>query len=747
NDAPIDMTAASTGLRFDGDYRMTGDSTFFIGLLGGDQMIAKLPDQGLFIQCQDDSPPIIVMQSPALDITLPPTADLTIAADIKDDYGVASARLLVGDNDADPAVVTDSQQNFSPEPTEKIVHFALHLQPAEIVDSSSVTVQVSATDNRQLTDLSPDLGPQTAMGPRIRITFRDPKQIAEQQAAQTDRLTALLVQMLTKQVDLAGQTARIIPQQPATQPSNVDRDAMSQIHAGQIELRGLMHSTAATFPFDSTTLIIQKTLQMLELNPATEAVDLSAAIISEPVASQQMNEGDQLSVQQQTIISTLRALLAHLGVDPDAELKMAGYPGVQYPNRADAFKKLDEALKTYIQQQQHILAQMAPLVRNPVDNYDTQDKDKLNQLRQAEENLDAFMQAALADFSKNAEQDLSNPSLVKEMAAIYSDVTMAANALKQQPVQIAVPLEENGLEDAKELESNLQRWLSDTPDRTQWTQEDMLTKNDTPMPELPAQLQDMVGQLLEQQEDLDQQMEDANANWQDSMDKGVGWDAADGPIADMSAKGVTGNVLPNDNEMQGRSGEGRSGRSEGEFVGDTAVGKGGRNTPTRLEPTPFESGQIKDTSKDPVGGATGGGKISGEGSSGLEGPVPPEMKDMQRLASAEAQIRNAAERLNLQYQIDRYDNFKMAQSILLMRRLESDLDANRYENALRDRDVIVSDLQSSRLLVGGAISVAHDTTPTANTKTQKEINAATQGDYPPAWSAALQEYYRKLASQ
>jgi len=35
------------------------------------------------------------------------------------------------------------------------------------------------------------------------------------------------------------------------------------------------------------------------------------------------------------------------------------------------------------------------------------------------------------------------------------------------------------------------------------------------------------------------------------MDKGIGWNAADGPIADMSAKGVTGNALPNDNEMGG----------------------------------------------------------------------------------------------------------------------------------------------------------------------------------------------------
>lgn len=81
----------------------------------------------------------------------------------------------------------------------------------------------------------------------------------------------------------------------------------------------------------------------------------------------------------------------------------------------------------------------------------------------------------------------------------------------------------------------------------------------------------------------------------------------------MSAKGVTGNRLPNTNEIGGRSGEGRTGKASGEMVGEEAVGKGGRRTPSRLTPDPYMKGQIKDHSRDPVGGATGGGKESGEG--------------------------------------------------------------------------------------------------------------------------------------
>jgi hypothetical protein len=213
----------------------------------------------------------------------------------------------------------------------------------------------------------------------------------------------------------------------------------------------------------------------------------------------------------------------------------------------------------------------------------------------------------------------------------------------------------------------------------------------------------------------------------------------------MSAKGVTGNVLPNNNEMNGRSGEGRSGKSEGEFVGDTAVGKGGRNTPTRLDPTPFQKGQIKDTSKDPVGGATGGGKMSGEGGAGLEGPVPPEVQQaMQRLAQKQAEIRNSAERLNLQYKLGRYDNFKLMESSVMMRQVETDLEAGRYQNAMRRRDITLDALDTSHLLLGGEIHVEQDTTPSGNSKLQTDISDAMKGQLPAAWADALKEYYKKL---
>lgn len=166
---------------------------------------------------------------------------------------------------------------------------------------------------------------------------------------------------------------------------------------------------------------------------------------------------------------------------------------------------------------------------------------------------------------------------------------------------------------------------------------------DVPISELPKQLEDIVGELLDKEEEMSEDIEDVTSAWMDNLDKGAGWLAADGPISNMSAKGITGNMLPNQNEIGGRSGEGRTGRSHGQMVENEAWGKGGRETPTRLTPSTFESGSVKDHSTDPTGGATGGGKVAGSDAEGLRGPVPPELKQaLQRLSGNQAKVRQEA---------------------------------------------------------------------------------------------------------
>ncbi len=732
---PVPMTADSGRSAFAATFTAADDVTVAVLATDGTgQVIAKLPEATWTVHATHDAAPAIDMHWPTGDATATPTAAVRVSATLRDDYGLTGSRVLVGLG-ADGPLSPVSTAAYPPGTTAVELSSVLDLKPEQRQHGGSIRIQVEATDNRDLGDAG---GPQTTQSTVYTVLFRDPEVAAREQREQADQLRGILTAMLADQRALNTRTV-------AWHAGDAGR--MAGIGSGQADLRDRMKHTADTFAFDEADRVVQKALLVLSLNPAAGAVETAAALSREKDAARQATLSNQLRADQRRIASTLESLLAILSASPEPTTQPTSRPGDQLANR-DQLAKLDEQLKSFMKDQQRLLDQVAGLAKRPVDNWDDKDRKLAAELAQSQDKLDAFMKSVLSDFSKLAEQDMANASMAREAQAIYSEVTMAAGALKQQAVEIAVPAEENGLESAQELSSNLERWLSNTPDRQQWTQEDMPTKTDTPMPELPKDLQDMVGELMEQQEDLFDQMEDMNANITDSADKGIGWDAADGPIADMSAKGVTGNALPNNNEMGGRSGEGRSGRSQGEMVGDTAVGKGGRNTPTRLDPTAFQQGQIKDTSKDPVGGATGGGKLSGEGQAGLQGSVPGRtVEGMKRLATKQAELRNTADRLNLQYGLDRYDNFKLRQATSLMRQVETDLNANRYQNALRHRDVLVDDLDTSRLLLGSRVDVQQDTTPTTGIKLQKDLSDAMKGELPPAWSDPLKAYYKKLAAQ
>ena len=263
---------------------------------------------------------------------------------------------------------------------------------------------------------------------------------------------------------------------------------------------------------------------------------------------------------------------------------------------------------------------------------------------------------------------------------------MAEGALLKKSADIAVPLEQLGYEMAEELKTNLEKWLPDTPDRERWSQEESPTDADkeAPMAELPGELEDLIGELMEEEEDLFDEMEDVSSSAADSLTKGRL--DADGPFSNMSAKA---SPQPPAERQRDRaaSGEGRQGKSSGEFVGDEAVGKGGRRTPSRLTPDPNVAGEIKDRDRQPAGGATGGGKESGQGGEGLEGPVPrsPGQRDLQRLAGRQAELRNKAEGIDLRFQVSGYHRADLKRLIEVMAQIERDLKSGRYKNALRNR--------------------------------------------------------------
>jgi hypothetical protein len=184
-------------------------------------------------------------------------------------------------------------------------------------------------------------------------------------------------------------------------------------------------------------------------------------------------------------------------------------------------------------------------------------------------------------------------------------------------------------------------------------------------------------------------------------------------------------------------------------VGDEAVGKGGRKTPSRLTPDPFMQGQIKDHSRDAQGGATGGGKESGEGGEGLEGPSPGHRgeRDTSRLAGKQAALRNKAEGVDLQhFQVMGYHHTDLQKMIELMAQIERDLKAGRYQNALRQRKVMLEGLGNVKQFMEGEFEVRQDTTVNLPTDIQKEILGSMQDPSPAGWEELNRQYFERLAT-
>ena len=455
-----------------------------------------------------------------------------------------------------------------------------------------------------------------------------------------------------------------------------------------------------------------------------------------------------LEKRQGEILTRLLSLLGQIAdarttpLNPAADGKTSTQPPATGEERA---REMMDDMKKFVADQERILEKSRTLADKAPEDLTQSDQAVLGEMSREEDKWAKFLEEKLTDFSKLPKQDFADATLAQEVNQVFQEEQEAAAALTQKNIELAVPTEQSGLENAKQLVNNLERWLPDVPDNIKWNMEEPLTPADIALAELPKELEDIVGELLDKEEAMTPEVEDVTSSWLDSADKGAGWGARDGPISDMSAKGVTGNLLPNQNEVGGRSGEGRSGRSHGQMVADTAEGKGGRETPTRLDPEPFEQGSVKDSARNDPGGATGGGKLSGYGGEGLRGPAAPASNQrLPRLADAQATIRQQAEALALQLRRYHLSGGELETSVNAMNRLEQ---AARKDDGLGVRRAFsqaVSSLGAAKGTVQSQIAVQREQDKLPPW-VREQMRAGVQDGVPKGYEEMVAAYYRALA--
>lgn len=690
-----------------------------------------------------DNAPTVKLTFPGKPITAYAGGNVQIIFKAGDDYGISTARLYLrrGALSAAAKLAEWTGEKLT-DPKSTLIRYRLELDAEAVKPGDVLTYFVEVRDTFPITDAGGETGQRTRSS-ALTISVIDRDAVIQAKLDRLRRLKKKVAAILAIQKRASRDAGALVgrPLDEITQAGGTLRLAQSRVRADTQAV--VLDETL----FDEDSRLIQRTLAALARDDMTRAILGCEPIANLGSIAALAGPFKGLTGVQDTIIKVLETILEIMPrLKKKALDEPLSDPGFDMP--PDHQAKLDQLrkkLKEFIEAQRKVVNATKDLAKKPVDDYTEDDLKKLEALKAAEDDFLKFLNEMHKDLSKMAEQDFSNPAALEEIVEIKTEVQMAKDALAKKAVEIAVPHEEAGLEKAEELQTNLEKWLPDTPDRDKWSMEEPAGgEEDIPMAELPKELEDLVGDLMENEEDLFDDIEDTTSKWTDSLDKGAGWDTMDGPISNMSARGVTGNRLPNSSEISGRSGEGRQGKSAGEFVEKEAHGKGGRRTPSQLRPHPFQKGEVKDTSKEGLGGATGGGKVSGGGSEGLEGPVPAQMKrDMERLKNRQAQLRNQAEKINLKFKVGNYENFKLEQVIRLMRRNERDLRDMRYRTALRRKKLILGNLDAQKRLLSGQIEVQTD----ARTGPGKEVRdelISTNRTPPKGFEEFLRRYYSKL---
>jgi len=712
-----------------------------------------------------DRPPTIEFIVPTSNATVKAGGTLDTRMRVTDDYAITDVSLYIGrvEGDSDEDAVQDnelptpgmdgfdavSDLNFSMVQGKDrgVVPYTIKV-PRDLPEGAMLDFYATVTDNKPGT-------PQRAVTYKMRITVQDPTKLAAEKARLYEELQKKLFEMLELQEHQRVNTALAskmtdLKDIQAKGKAILDGDTLeNRRYGGQVRLRAMMIDLVEKFDFPPEMVMVQQAVAGLSQTEAPLAIEQAQVLIGLGAVRERTEACTLLGGTQNRIINALQGLLAimpSLAREKNEDYKEP-QNGYDLPSDVqDKLAELKTEMEDLIESQRKIIKESAPLGKKPVDEFTNEDFELLEKLKTQQTDWEKFMKDKFTDFSKLSNMDFSNPSVMKEILAVKSDITMAKDALASKSSEIATALEDNGIENAKSLKSNLEKWLTESPPHGKWQMEAPGDgQENVEMPELPKDLQDLVGDLLEEEEDLFEEMEDNSSKYNQSGDA-IGWDALDGPISNMNAQGVTGNALPKNNDIEGRSGEGRQGRASGEMVEDEAQGKGGRRTPTRLENNPFQKGQIKDKSEEAPGGSTGGGKRAGWGEEGLEGPVPPPTKDTERIAGKQATLLNRAERIQNEFEQADLSNFKLLQSIVQMNKVRDALENNRYENALRAQQGVVENLRKARLYLSGDIDIRTDASVGMPKYVQQEINDAANRNLPEEFKEPLQEYYRVLST-
>lgn len=682
------------------------------------------------INVTKDLAPTVTLVAPGRDQQVQPKDKVELKLIAKDDFGVGSVRLLCRVNDQPKLLELATFPHDGAPLTEAADRYDWDLSSLSLKSGDIVKYWAHAADRNTIT------GPGTGESRHFSLFVIVPEQV----------LANLEVQI----EDYAGMLEDLVRLQRQNRAESASGVAFTNLVARQIRIRGKTAELAKAMRRDATPLAtIVDALDELHSGLLADAVRLLEQGRDTQAVAQATELRNQSLPVQDEIITKLQALLARLQRNEQArkELKkIAKADKAAHKAITQTLSQLVKDLDRLVDDEQELAEKFEKMPKRVDDALKEEAlKAALNDLDALDEKWSKWQKGAIDDLTKLPTGFVDDFSLKEDVNSVFEEIEKAAQRAKAQSLEVS--LEDLGAGLATEMLEDLEVWMPDTPDAVKWVQEEPLGNKPMAIPEmpLPESLEDLVGELMQEAEEFDEEADDITSAWGDNLNQ-AGWGVSDGPISSFSAKGKTGNDLPNTHEVTGRSGDGRRGKSAGQMVGDSSRGLPGRKTPARVGNERYEPGQLKEEAHQDPNGATGGGKKSGSGKKGLQGGTPPDFqKDMDRLSAKQAGVREKAEKVAERLDSAGLSSRRLNESIELMKQAQLEPRDLRYEDSFRKQKVALSQLKTAlgQLEQGTAVQLQRARELPAQLR-QELLQSSDEG-YPPGYESLAKSYFRALS--
>ena len=499
-------------------------------------------------------------------------------------------------------------------------------------------------------------------------------------------------------------------------------------------------------------LAIKRVLNALAFGDMLQAVSRCEELMKLRSPEDFKKPTSALTASQDQIIDVLRKLLdvtRHAQAEVLAEMKKR--PDSKLPD--DVKQKLEEMrgkLDKLLAQQKKVIEATENLAKVPVEDFTKKEEEALKGMAAAEDNFAKFMKEMHSDLSKVPEQDFANSSMAKESVEVQTELKMAEDALLAKSAEAAVPLEQLGAEMAEEIKTNIEKWLAEKPDRHEMepggaADGQVQGGPDGRVARRAGRHDRRVGRQGRGHVRRDGRREQQLDRF---ARQGRGLGRRGRPHLDHVGQGDHGQP---DAQCTTRSAAGRARAGKASRAASSSAtrrwARAGARRPAGSRPIRSSKARSRTTAKSRPAGPPAAARRAARAARGSKAPptAAPANAAPSGWPANRPPCAIRAEGIELQFQVTHFHHTDLKKMIDVMAQIERDLKAGRYQNALRQRQVLANGLGNVKQYLEGEFQVRQDATANLPTDIQKEILGSMQDPSPAGWEDLNRQYFERLS--